>query len=130
MVLLDQPSRISPMAKRAAPLNAHGQQTCEASDVANYGLGGTAGSLGGPPAKSRPSAGCKTMLIPLIAAPDRRALVRIEFVPGPIPAVILQGIVQVAGLPRRLHHDIVPDTELFQVHALIPALHDGPRRNG
>ena len=60
------------------------------------------------------------------AAVDWTVLVRIDFAPCPIPAVSLQ----VARLRRRLHRDIVADAELLQVHALIAALHRGPRRNG
>jgi hypothetical protein len=46
--LLDQQAHIATMAKRAAPLKTHSQQACEAGDLAEYGLGGTAGSRGGP----------------------------------------------------------------------------------
>jgi hypothetical protein len=105
MVLLDQPSRIATMAKRAAPLNTYGQQAYEASDVAEYGLGGTTGSRGGLPARSRSSAGCETMLLPLGAAVDWSALVRIDFVPGPIPAVPFRRGREGCSLD----HDIVPD---------------------
>ena len=87
--LLDQQSRIAIVTKRAAPLKTHSQQACEAGDLAEYGLGGTVGSRGGPPARSRPSAGCKTRSISLGAAVDRTMLVPIDLVPGPIPAVPL-----------------------------------------
>ena|SRR5262245_13115063 len=103
--LLNQQVLIATMAKRAAPLKTHSQQVCEASDLAEDGLGGTVGSRGGPPTRSRPLAGCKTSLIPLVAAIDRTALVRIDFVPGPIPAVPLLCGVEGWGLD----HDIIAD---------------------
>ena len=87
--LLDQQSRIATTAKRATPLKTHSQQACEASDLAENGLGGTVGSRGGPPARSRLSAGCKTSSISLGTAFDRAPLVRVDFVPAPIPAVPL-----------------------------------------
>src|SRR5262245_24632677 len=65
-------------------------------------------------------------LFPLGGAVDGTVFVRIDFAPGPIPTVPLS----VAGLRCGLHHDIVADAELLQVHALIAALHRGPRRKG
>src|SRR5882724_2495732 len=79
--------------------------SCEAGDLAEYGLGGTAGSRGGPPARSRPSAGCKTSSISLGAAVDRTPLVPIDLVPGPIPAVPLRRGREGHGLD----HDIIAD---------------------
>ena len=90
--LLNQQSLIATMAKRTAPLKTHSQQACKASDLAEYGLGRIVRSRDGPPARSRPLAGCKTSSIPLGAAIDRTPLVRVDFVPGPIPAIpLLQG---------------------------------------
>jgi hypothetical protein len=93
------------MAKRAAPLKTYSQQVCEAGDLAEYGLGGTVGSRGGPPARSRSAAGCKTRSIPLGAAVDRTPLVPIDLVPGPIPAVPLRRGREGHGLD----HDIIAD---------------------
>jgi hypothetical protein len=104
--LLDQQSRIAVVTKRAAPLKTHSQQDCEASDLAENGLGGTVGSRGGPPARSRPSAGCKTRSISLGAAVDRTMLVPIDLVPGPIPAVPLRRGRKGHGLD----HDIIADS--------------------
>jgi hypothetical protein len=96
---------IATIAKRAAPLKTHSQQVCKAGDLAEYGLGGAAGSRGGPPARSSPSAGCKTSSIPLGAAVERAMLVPIDSVPGPIPAVPLRR----GREGRGLDHDIVAD---------------------
>jgi hypothetical protein len=93
MVVPSISRRSLPSWRSGQPLKAHSKEACEASDLAEYGLGGTTGSRGGLPARSRPSAGCQTMLIPLGAAVDRTQTIRIDFAPCPIPAVILQGIV-------------------------------------
>ena len=74
--------------KRAALLKTPGQQTGYRPNLPECGIGGTAGSLCGPPARSRPVVGYETLSITLVA--DRTPLVCINFVPGPHPTVPLR----------------------------------------
>jgi hypothetical protein len=57
--LPDQRPLLATMAKQAAQSKVHSQQAGDPCDLAECGLGGTAGGHCGPPASSRPSGGQK-----------------------------------------------------------------------